>query len=178
MAERAAQRYPSTRTALRPADPYAHHHGPARTRAARYALRLLSLRARHHGTWPTSGCRSVASYMGCPRDSNNAHDTGDVPQPELQVQVNVHDYMEHLKRMTDGVLSAQVKDRYREFSHSIRQYSFVRFCRRQGVTPSRGLPPRALAAECPGLSPANVNTGRALGAREALLACGRPPSYF
>ncbi|KAI0699067.1 hypothetical protein C8T65DRAFT_581590, partial [Cerioporus squamosus] len=76
----------------------------------------------------------------------------------LQAQVNIHDYLEHLKRMTDGVITDQVKDRNREFSHSIRQYSFVRLCRRQGVSPSRGLEPRSLAVECPACPRPNVNT--------------------
>ncbi|KAI0705770.1 hypothetical protein C8T65DRAFT_577516, partial [Cerioporus squamosus] len=76
----------------------------------------------------------------------------------MQAQVNIHDYLEHLKRMTDGVLSAQVKDRYRELNHSVRQYSFVRLCRRQGVHPARHLEPRSLAVACPACPRPNVNT--------------------
>ena len=31
----------------------------------------------------------------------------------------------------------------------MRQYSFVRLCRRRGVTTGRPLPPRSLVVECP-----------------------------
>ncbi|RPD67803.1 hypothetical protein L226DRAFT_474379 [Lentinus tigrinus ALCF2SS1-7] len=67
----------------------------------------------------------------------------------LQAHVNYHDYLEHLKRMTDGVLTSEVPDRYRELTHSMRQYSFVRLCRRRGVTAGSKIPPRTLVVECP-----------------------------
>ncbi|TFK85198.1 hypothetical protein K466DRAFT_495221, partial [Polyporus arcularius HHB13444] len=76
----------------------------------------------------------------------------------MQAHVNLHDYVQHLKQMTDGVLTDDVKDRYSQLNHSVRQYVFVKTCRRQGVIAGQKLPPKSLAAECPACPKPNVNT--------------------
>ncbi|TBU45985.1 hypothetical protein BD309DRAFT_989187 [Dichomitus squalens] len=67
----------------------------------------------------------------------------------LNGQVNVHDYLAHLKRQTDNVCAEDVKDRYREFNNSYRLFTFVRACRRAGVDPTRLLNIGCLAVLCP-----------------------------
>ncbi|KAI0671448.1 hypothetical protein C8Q78DRAFT_973243 [Trametes maxima] len=47
--------------------------------------------------------------------------------------VNVHDYLKHLKNMTDATFAHEVKDRYREFNMSTRQFNHVRQTRRFGL---------------------------------------------
>ncbi len=91
----------------------------------------------------------------------------------MQAQVNLHDYVQHLKQMTDGVLTDDVKvrcpwcpyvcllmwhqDRYSQLNHSVREYVFVKTCRRQGVMAGQKLLPKSLCAECPACPKPNVN---------------------
>ncbi|KAH9855776.1 hypothetical protein C2E23DRAFT_866429 [Lenzites betulinus] len=76
---------------------------------------------------------------------------------ELQATVNVHDYVKLLCRMTDGIAPDNVKDRYREFNSSMREYRQVRARRRGGVemhaTPKSG----ELAVLCPACPQPGIN---------------------
>ncbi|EJF55675.1 hypothetical protein DICSQDRAFT_184244 [Dichomitus squalens LYAD-421 SS1] len=62
---------------------------------------------------------------------------------------NAHDFVAHLERLSDGVITVDVKDRVREFRIAIRTYGFVRACRRAGVDPCSDLPIGCLAVTCP-----------------------------
>ncbi|KAI1785825.1 hypothetical protein LXA43DRAFT_894803, partial [Ganoderma leucocontextum] len=67
----------------------------------------------------------------------------------LNAQMNVHDYLGHLKRQTDNVGAEDVLDRYREFNNSYRLFTYVRSCRRAGVDPGRNMDIGCLAVLCP-----------------------------
>ncbi|OJT08177.1 hypothetical protein TRAPUB_11843 [Trametes pubescens] len=68
---------------------------------------------------------------------------------ELQGQINVHDYVHFLRRQTDGVEPDAVKDRYREFNNSMREYRQVRARRRHGVPLGATVGRAELAVLCP-----------------------------
>ena len=110
------------------------------------------------GLWPAT--------WDTPKTVITLHTLDSLHYLSLQAQVNYHDYFEHLKRMTDGVLTDDVtvradlgfavgtrtqpgQDRNRELNHAMRQYSFIRLCRRCGVSAGRNLPPRTVTVQCP-----------------------------
>ncbi|KAI1782416.1 hypothetical protein LXA43DRAFT_905863 [Ganoderma leucocontextum] len=74
-----------------------------------------------------------------------------------KAHVNVNDYEAHLKRMTDAVLTEEVKDRYRELNNSAREFAFIRTCRRSMQKPALHLPSRSLAALCPACPQPGIN---------------------
>ncbi|OJT02669.1 hypothetical protein TRAPUB_2484 [Trametes pubescens] len=76
---------------------------------------------------------------------------------ELQGQLNVHDYIRFLRRMTDGVEPDSVKDRYREFNNSMREYRQVRARRRHGVPPGAIPSHGELAVLCPACPQPDMN---------------------
>ncbi|KAI0348966.1 hypothetical protein OH77DRAFT_1465830 [Trametes cingulata] len=102
-----------------------------------------------HGCWPaTWKTPSTAITLNTMRTYHGL---------ELQGQLNVHDYIAHLRRMTDGVTPDRVKDRYREFNNSMREFRQVRARRRHGV-PLDARPRKAeLAVLCPACPQPHIN---------------------
>ena len=49
------------------------------------------------------------------------------------------------------------QDRYRELNNTMREFTFVRGCRRSKQTPKLGLPSRSLAALCPACPQPGIN---------------------
>ncbi|KAI0640393.1 hypothetical protein C8Q79DRAFT_921614 [Trametes meyenii] len=76
---------------------------------------------------------------------------------ELQGQLNVHDYVKHLRRMTDGTESHLVKDRYREVNNSMREFRHVRARCRNGIDPGDRPGPGGLAVLCPACPQPGMN---------------------
>ncbi|KAI1788107.1 hypothetical protein LXA43DRAFT_975014 [Ganoderma leucocontextum] len=74
-----------------------------------------------------------------------------------RVTVNINDYVEHLRHLTDAVITEEVPDRYREFNNAMREYAFIRRCRRAGQKPRRNMPARSLAAVCPACPQPGLN---------------------
>ena len=81
---------------------------------------------------------------------------------------------------TIGRTLTNVQDRYRELSHAMRQYSFVRLCRRRGVTAGRRLPPRSLVVECPACPHPERNMRKSFfeRAKEYMYVVNRADSYY
>ncbi|KAI0686970.1 hypothetical protein C8Q76DRAFT_635860 [Earliella scabrosa] len=67
----------------------------------------------------------------------------------LQAQTSALDFYNYLRRTTDNVDPESVPDRYREMLASMREFSFLRACKRAGQIPGRNMPPRSLAVLCP-----------------------------
>ncbi|KAI0691552.1 hypothetical protein C8Q76DRAFT_771966 [Earliella scabrosa] len=67
----------------------------------------------------------------------------------LQAQTSALDFYNYLRRTTDNVDPDSVPDRYRELLASMREFSFLRACKRAGQVPSRNMAPRSLAVLCP-----------------------------
>ncbi|KAI0356813.1 hypothetical protein OH77DRAFT_1533775 [Trametes cingulata] len=76
---------------------------------------------------------------------------------ELQGQLNVHDYLGYLARVTDDVAPHLVKDRYREFSNSMRVYRYIHARRNCGAAPGEDLAPGSLAVLCPACPQPGIN---------------------
>ncbi|OJT14771.1 hypothetical protein TRAPUB_8662 [Trametes pubescens] len=73
--------------------------------------------------------------------------------------VNVHDYLKHLKNTTNLTFAHTVKDRYREFNMSARQYSHVRQRRYFGLRVAEEKSPKDKAGDMCVLCPACPQPG-------------------
>ncbi|TFK87312.1 hypothetical protein K466DRAFT_491107 [Polyporus arcularius HHB13444] len=67
----------------------------------------------------------------------------------LQAHTTVHDFHAYLRRTTDNIAPHAQPDRHREFSQAMREFSFLRACRRFGVRPQVDMPFGSLAVLCP-----------------------------
>ncbi|KAI0711729.1 hypothetical protein C8Q76DRAFT_623155 [Earliella scabrosa] len=75
----------------------------------------------------------------------------------LQGNMSAQDFYTSLARMTDNVAPHDLPDRYREFMASMREFTFLRACKRGGQTPRRNMPARSLAVLCPACPQPNIN---------------------
>ncbi|KAI0735656.1 hypothetical protein C8Q76DRAFT_611678 [Earliella scabrosa] len=75
----------------------------------------------------------------------------------LQGNLTAQDFCTYLARCTDNVRTQDVPDRYREFMASMREFSFLRACKRAAQQPTRQLPPRSLAVLCPACPQPGMN---------------------
>lgn len=75
----------------------------------------------------------------------------------LQSKLNSYDYVQYLCRTTDNTFSSEVKDRYHEFMTAMREFSFIRALKRNGLRPSKELPPGSLAVLCPSCPQIGIN---------------------
>ena len=91
----------------------------------------------------------------------------------LQAHVTAHDFFIYLRRMTDNIAPHMVpvscgplvwslllttrQDRYRQLNQSMREYTYLRACRRHGQRPSWNLPLGSLAVDCPACPHTGVN---------------------
>ncbi|KAI0744400.1 hypothetical protein C8Q76DRAFT_604248 [Earliella scabrosa] len=75
----------------------------------------------------------------------------------LQANVSAQDFHTYLTRCTDNIDTFTEQDRYREFMASMREFSFLRACKRGGQVPSRTMPSRSLAVLCPACPQPGMN---------------------
>ncbi|KAI0706563.1 hypothetical protein C8Q76DRAFT_630169 [Earliella scabrosa] len=75
----------------------------------------------------------------------------------LQANVTAQDFYTYLTRTADNVRPSTVPDRYREFMASMREYAFLRACKRAGRRPSAKMPARSLAVLCPACPQPGIN---------------------
>ncbi|KAI0345239.1 hypothetical protein BDW22DRAFT_1470267 [Trametopsis cervina] len=101
------------------------------------------------GLWPGSWKQ--------PRTAFALHVLDDFQLLSTQGTITAQDYLTCLERKTDAVLPGEVKHRYRELLFAIRQYQFIKLCRRKGVLPSRTLEYGSLATLCPACPHIDVN---------------------
>ncbi|KAI0664425.1 hypothetical protein C8Q70DRAFT_905479 [Cubamyces menziesii] len=67
----------------------------------------------------------------------------------LQTHCSTEDFYTYLRRLTDNVDPSSVPDRYRELSASMREYAYLRACKRAGRDPDREIPCGGLTVQCP-----------------------------
>ncbi|KAH9919675.1 uncharacterized protein B0H18DRAFT_1001893 [Fomitopsis serialis] len=101
------------------------------------------------GLWPASFSR--------PQTVFTIHTFGFFTQLTFQAKTTAHDFYGTLRRLTSNAFFDDVKDRYREFLMSHRQYTYLETLKRFAAEVKRKPDPGSLALRCPACPQPDIN---------------------